>query len=123
MKIVPFILSIAFSLANICYQDQLAYSFSDCTNNERSIIFYWKSKDCSNKPPEPIEHISCEIICEPGTHLTFNMQSNKVDCTTCPRNTYSTGSTLQFSSLNWNEFLQIAISQCAWVESKIFPLM
>jgi hypothetical protein len=115
------ILLLGISVAEICDKHRASYSFSDCINNKRSVLFYWKNKDCSNAPPQPFEDVSCDLICDPGTYLTFNINQNKVECSTCPQNTYSTGNTLRFSTYdgNWDEFLQSTTRQCIWVEGNL----
>jgi len=112
------ILLLGFCIAKVCDKNLLGYGFSDCINEKRTAFFYWKSNNCSKPPPQPFEDISCDLICDAGTYLTFNIDKNKVECLPCPQNTYSTGNTLRFSThdANWDEFLQSTIRQCVWVE-------
>ncbi len=64
-----------------------------------------------------MEHVACDTQCDPGKHLTYNVDTKLVSCEDCPSNTYSTGSNLRFSSVdgNWNQLPHEASLQCYWV--------
>ena len=68
------------------------------------VHFYWTLSECNNTLPDPII-IPCDIKCEPGTRLSVNLNSTKVECLQCPSDTYSTGNVLRLSDIdqNWNK--------------------
>ena len=120
MKFIGFIFIISAVLGKICGNDSLSYSFTDCIDDYRSVVFSWNREGCSNFPPQPVDHISCDITCEPGTYLTYNVINNYPECSNCSTNTFSTGNTLRRSEKDksWNDILKEMTRQCIWLESK-----
>ncbi len=102
--------------ATNCTTADLDYTFGRCVSGHRSgmviprlscaiVVFSWKGKNCTNRPPQPLKDLLCDVNCPSGTFLGVDLNSTKPLCMDCPANTYSFGGKLRLSDkdLNWNE--------------------